>query len=113
MNTRKVSCFMKNENEAKIAQTASKNSTMDRIWTEKTYLPAEMVKERKLIKSDRCVLEKDTTMFGLIGSDVVIIGSESLSYYAFMLMASADWSVKTWLLQKNVYQYNLGDYSSI
>lgn len=98
---------MENENEIKIAQTASKSSIMYRIYNEKTSLRKDMVKERMLIKKDRCVLEKDTRMFGLVGSDVLIIGSESLSYFAFLLMASTGWSIKTWLLQKDVYTYNL------
>lgn len=78
MNTKKVSCFIENESEIKIAQTASKSSIMYRIYEEKIGLREDMVKERKLIKSDRCVLEKDSSMFGLVGSDVLIIGSESL-----------------------------------
>ena len=107
MNTQRVSCFIENENEIKIARTASKSSIMYRIFNEKTSLREDMAKEKKLIKKDRCVLEKSTRLFDLVGSNVLIIGSESLSYFAFLLMAYVDWAVKTWLLQKDVYTYNL------
>lgn len=77
LNTDKVSCFIENESEIKIAQTASKGSIMNRIYKEKIHLREDMIKERNLIKKDHCVIEKDSSMFGLVGSDLLIIGSES------------------------------------
>lgn len=78
MKTKKVACFIEEEGEFKIAQTAPKGSIMNRIYEEKSLLGEGMSEERKLIKGNRCVLKKDSTMLGLMESDVLLMGSESL-----------------------------------
>lgn len=91
----------------KIALGQPKAFLMSRLFHEKTKLRKEMVKERALLKSDRCVAERDSSMLHVITSkQLFFIGTELFSYLALLLLSSINMPIESWILDHDLYEFN-------
>ena len=80
---------------------------MSRLFYEKTKLRNDMLKERTLLKSDRCVAERDSSMIHVITSkDVFFVGTELFSYLALLLLSSINMPLESWILDHDLYEFN-------
>ena len=97
----------------KIALGQPKGFLMARLLREKTKLEENMVKEKALLKSDRCIAERDTSMFNVITSKrVFFVGTELFSYVALLLLSYIKMQTESWILTHGLYEFNTVVYYS-
>ena len=60
-------------------------NVLSRLYYEKTVLRPDMVRERKLLKGDRCFLFRDPSILEVLNFDIFIVGPRT---YGHVLLAS-------------------------
>lgn len=88
---------------------------LSRIFSEKTFFPEEMTFERQLVKSKRCLLQRDPSLEGLLKSQkVFFLGSQtSLNFVlAFMVMFDKVREKGIWISGESLFEYSLVGYYS-
>ena len=97
-STRKVACFLENDTLHIMAVKSPVKSILSRIFHAKTRLRPDMVKERAMVKGDRCLTARSPEMFDLFNSDIFlgrnlyIIESISLIAYFITPTLFSSWS---------------------
>lgn len=103
----KVACFIDGEQEMNIAKSPNANNLLSKIYNKKTYLRSDMVKERKMLNKDRCLIKKDTSMFDLFQSDIFNIGSQVFFDFLLLYQSQLDLIKKIWLSDQKIMEYDL------
>ena len=91
----------------KIASGQPKGFLMARLLSEKTKLREDMTKERQILRGDRCLAERDTSMLHVIASkQLFFVGTELFSYLALLVFSIIDISTESWILDHDLYELN-------
>ena len=104
--TKRVNCFIEKETEIAMSLSAPKGSILNRLY-EKTILNKDMLEEKLILKSDRCLIKKDSSVIvRLARSHLFFTGSETASYFFLAFISQFDLPMKGWMLDKDIYEYN-------
>lgn len=102
-----VACFIENEQITNLI-ASSPTSVLSRILSEKSILRPDMAKERELVGSSRCVLDRDPKLFKLMQSDVFLFTEKKFLDLSLAIPLFADGLPKRlWLKKSGIYSYNL------
>ena len=63
----------------KMAELLPKHSLLSRLFYEKTFLKSDHIKERKVLKNERCLFKRDLGMTEIIKDDFVLVGTQEES----------------------------------
>lgn len=111
----RTACFVDQEQETNMVKTANfpQKSLLARIFNEKTFFPEEMVYERHLLNSDRCLIQRDAAMMELQKSDhVYFVGSQTVMSFILMFASMLLKSRSVWISDEPLYEYPLVSYFS-
>lgn len=75
--TTRVACLFSSEEISNLVGGAPQKSILWRAYHEKMRLRADMVYERTILNSDRCVIPRDSKVLGLLESDFFILAERN------------------------------------
>ena len=110
LSTQKIACLMKAEPSTHMIASMPRNSVLFKVYNEKTRLGEDKIKEREVIKSDRCLLETDPRIFdraySIFDLDAFILSERKISSIvlvnAYLFKAFFD---KIWLNNRAFFEY--------
>lgn len=110
--SRSVACLLENDQLHLMIKSSPVKNILSKIYNEKTsLLKHNMVEERSLFETDKCLITRDYKMTQLVSSDVVLIGER---HTADLLMATLEGLGgvfnKMWISDKIIFEYNLVSY---
>ena len=103
-----------NEQLMNMITSSTTKNVLSRIFYVKTQLQPDMVKERALLKKDRCLLATDLGSFNVVYSsnNIFIIGAKS---FGNLVLGSSSlvfefFKNQIWISKKSIYEFNLAFY---
>lgn len=107
----RVACFVDQEQEMNMIESArspTNQNLLSRIFHERTYFSEEMVAERQLLQSDRCLLKRDPSLLKLMKSEhVFLVASQPLTGFLLAFMSMFMKGESVWLSEQIIQEYNL------
>ena len=108
----RVACFLDQEQEMSMLQASNfpRNHLLYRVFNEKTYFSEDMDAERKLVKNERCFLQRDPSMERLSMSEkIFFVGSHTLLSFVlpFIGMLEKARQKGIWISGEHLFEYNL------
>lgn len=80
---------------------------MHKLFYQKTWLNKNMLRERQVLKSDRCLASTDTNAIAISDSHIALVGAETFSFLGFFFLEALQWRIKIFYLDKDTYEFNL------
>ena len=106
--------MLKGDEMFNMVETSSPTSILSRIYHEKTWLRADMSKEKQILNGPRCILPLKSKILGLLRSDLYLVLERN---QANLLFTSAsllqEYVSKVWVLGKGVLEFNRIFYYSL
>ena len=104
--SRKVGCMLKNDQLHNMILNSPNKNILSRIY-ERTRFRPDMLKEKTLLKSDRCLLTRDARMFQLLHSNVFFLSERKAAelFLAVYFLGEAFFKL-LWLNERRIYEYN-------
>lgn len=112
-SSKRVNCFMDEETETNMALTAPKGSILSKLYDEKTILSERMVKEKSILKNDRCLFKRDSSIVSLLNSYLYLTGSETAFYFLEIAFSQFGSLGKIWILDQDIYEFNIVFYYNL
>ena len=112
-STNRVACFLKDEQEMKIAESSATNNLLTRIFRERTLFRTDQEKEKKILGTDRCILEINERIGWLTNSQIFLIASKLHLSYLVALTNGLELARNLWISSQTIHQFNLVIYYNL
>lgn len=107
-SSQKVACFIEEEHLTSLIASAPSKNVLTRVFNEKTWLPPGMTKERHILKSDRCLMKRNPSIYSLFNSNFYLIGERSSANYVLAISFMFERLFKKlWINERAISEYPL------
>lgn len=109
----RVACFIDQEQEMNIVHGSdgkSQKNVLAKMFNEHTFLTKDMDAERRVVNSNRCLIQRDMNLFNLITFDrLFFVCSQTVMVFLFILLSMVRDNEDTniWISDAVLHEYNL------
>ena len=103
LNTKKTFCWSKQGAEQNLAMSLPRTSLLSRMFYEKSNFRPEQTEERSIVGGDRCLLERDLKIAGLVKRAAMMVVSKTETNAYLLILTQVNIMKKGWMLVKGEF----------
>lgn len=109
--SRRTACFLDQDQEINMVRNPGfpKKALLYRVFNERTFFAKDMIAEKEMFKSDRCIIKGNVNF----ASDrTFFVAAQTFMSFLLVLISMFEKSKSIWISDESLYEYSLVAYYS-